>query len=60
MKEPLISSDQAAVYLAMKRKTLLDHYRAWGIPFYKVGVHVKFRVSELDQWLSERKETPTR
>lgn len=55
MKDRLIPSDQAAEYLGMKdRKTLLNIYRQLGIPHYKIGIHVMFRISELDKWLEEK------
>lgn len=53
----LLSTAQAASYLNVKPKTLATHWFKWGIPVYRVGRNNRYRVSDLDKWLEDRKLT---
>lgn len=56
-REPLIDSDKAAEYLGYdNRKLLLNNYIRLGIPHYRRGRNVMFRISELDEWLESHRE----
>ncbi|NLS92754.1 MAG: helix-turn-helix domain-containing protein [Planctomycetaceae bacterium] len=60
-REPLLSSAQAAELLGVRSQTLA----VWrcsgrhGLPFLKVGNAVKYRQSDLEQWLAGRSFTST-
>lgn len=60
-REPLISPAEAAEVLGVKVQTL----SVWrcsgrhGLPFLKVGAAVKYRRSDLEDWLSGRRFTHT-
>jgi hypothetical protein len=45
----------AAEYLDMPERRLKDNWRQWGIPAYKAGRELRFRVRDLDQRLNGRK-----
>ena len=53
-KNHLMSIDEAAAYLGVKKSTLYRWKFERKIPCMKVGHLLKFRREQLDQWLSER------
>jgi len=55
--EKLLSTDELAEYLGIPKGTLYN-WNSRGdntIPRYPVGRHVKYRVSDVEKWLAERK-----
>jgi excisionase family DNA binding protein len=47
----ILTTDEAAAYLAKSPSYLRNNCRQLGIKTYKVGKQLRFRKSELDQWL---------
>lgn len=56
--EKLLSIDETADTLALKRATLYKYIHLRKIPFIKLGARVAFRPSDLEAWVSERSFTP--
>ena len=56
----LITDKQAALYLSISenwlRQARMDRYReqALGPPFIRIGRAVRYRISDLDEWLENR------
>lgn len=51
----LLSTEQLSEYLNVPTATIRDWCYKRKIPFVKVGRHVRFRPSDVEKWLSERK-----
>ncbi len=53
---PLMSRDDAAIYLGIKYQTLAlwASTGRYGLKFYRVGRSVKYRRSDLDQFIESR------
>jgi excisionase family DNA binding protein len=52
--EPLRDLDWLAAYIGKPKKTIYNwRFRGEGPPAYKVGNSLRFRQSEVDQWLRE-------
>lgn len=52
--EPLVDIQTLVNHLGIPRKTIYKwayEHITTGFPFYKVGRHLKFRLSEVDCWL---------
>ena len=53
--EPYVDAERAAVFLDMRRKTLLDLARKGKLPGHTTGFGqrrmCKFRISELEHWM---------
>ena len=47
----ILTTDEAAAYLAKSPSYLRNNCRSLGIKAYKVGKQLRFRKSELDLWL---------
>ncbi len=56
MASRMMNAAQVAEYLGVKVSWLYDNYRQEGIPSYRVGRGLRFRQSDLDHWLDERRE----
>jgi excisionase family DNA binding protein len=52
--EPYITLAEAAAHLGVKRSWLYNR-QDLGIPKYRVGRTLRFRVSELDAWMESRR-----
>lgn len=50
----LMTPDEAAAELGVTKRVLMDSYRRWGIPYLKVGKHVRFRTRDLHNWVDAR------
>jgi excisionase family DNA binding protein len=48
---PLVDTPTAAQYLGRKESWLYDRWRELGIPCYKVGNGLRWRLADLDEWL---------
>lgn len=53
--EDLISVEQAVPLLGLSKRTIQDMASRRELPVYKIKKCVRFRVSELEAWLQERK-----
>ncbi|MER6013016.1 helix-turn-helix domain-containing protein [Streptomyces bluensis] len=49
-----MTPDEAAAELGVTKRVLMDSYRRWGIPYLKVGKHVRFRTRDLCNWVEAR------
>jgi|tagenome__1003787_1003787.scaffolds.fasta_scaffold20985752_2 hypothetical protein len=54
LSEPWLTKTQLAHRLAVSRRWI-DYRRTEGMPCHKWGGIVRFRVSEVEAWLSERR-----
>ena len=50
----ILTTDEAAAYLAKSPSYMRNNCRQLGIKTYKVGKQLRFRRSELDQWLDDQ------
>jgi excisionase family DNA binding protein len=55
MADRILTPEQVGEKLGFSKKSVVDFWRAWGLPAYKVGKQLRFRESEIDKWLSGRK-----
>lgn len=53
--EPVVSRTELAKLLGISTETIDRLARTSGLPFYKLGNSVKFRVSEVERWMKERR-----
>lgn len=54
--EPLITREVLAEHFGMSKDAVDDLRNKQGLPFYKLGNQVRFRVSEVEKWLEQRKQ----
>lgn len=60
MSEQLISTETAETYLNVPRNTLAKFRVTGGGPaFHKIGRRVRYRLSDLDAWLANRRYDST-
>lgn len=50
----LLTVDEVAEKLKVPKKTVYAEREAWGIQAYKIGRHLRFRASEVREWLAGR------
>ena len=56
--EPLIDVQQLAEYLDVPVKTLYAwRYRREGPPAFRVGRHLRYRLSDIQRWIQQRIDT---
>jgi len=56
--EPLIDVQQLADYLDVPVKTLYAwRYRGEGPPAFRVGRHLRYRLSDIQRWIQQRIDT---
>ncbi len=58
MHEHLIGIEDAARFLSVKVSWLYEQVRLGRVPSYRVGKFRRFRMSELEVWLQERRDGP--
>ena len=57
----LLTTQQLAGYLGVPVATLYAwRHQGAGPPGFRVGKHVRYRSSDIEQWIAQRLETPTR
>jgi len=57
--ERLLTPDEVAELLQIPKTTLYRwKYEGKGPPVAKVGVHLRYRLKDLEQWLENRMEQP--
>jgi excisionase family DNA binding protein len=47
---------QCADYLGIKKRTLADNWRAWGLTGVRVGRALRFRESDVSAWLDANRD----
>lgn len=55
--DPLLTTEQAAAHLAIPARTLQSWRskgRYSGPPYVRLSSHVRYRISDLDNWVAER------
>lgn len=52
--EKLISAREVAEILGLSEKTVKAKHKRLNLPCYKVGSLIKYRASEIEQWLQNR------
>lgn len=56
-REPLVGAREVADYLGVPAATLANwRHRNAGPPSYRVGRHVKYRMSEVERWLERQRD----
>ena len=55
MTEPLLTARQVADELGFAPSTIVDWAEARKIPAFRVGGRLRFRKSEVDAWLEEKR-----
>ena len=56
MIEQLLNSRQAADICGISHRTWEQKYQVWGVPFFRLGRAIRFRESELAQWIESRRD----
>lgn len=51
--ESLLTVKDLAEYLSVKMSWVYEAVRSKGLPYLKLGAHLRFRRSEIDRWLDE-------
>ncbi len=55
MTDPLVTARELAGYLGFSPATVLDMWERGDLPGFKIGRAVRFRQSEVEAWLEERR-----
>ncbi len=56
LSEPLLTPDDAASLLRIKRSTVYELARTGRIPVFKVGRALRFLRTDLEAWLDQQRE----
>lgn len=54
LKDPLLRPEQAAALLAVKPSWIYDAVRSGRLPCLRVGRHIRFTQTMLENWLAEQ------
>ena len=54
--EPMIDSEELMEILSVSKAFLDDARAKLNLPYYKIGRNVKYRISEVEQWIRERRK----
>lgn len=52
----LMSPDQAAEFLSIPKRSLMDRYKSWGLPYVKIGKHIRFPTEALTKWVDDHRK----
>jgi excisionase family DNA binding protein len=55
--DSLITAEEVAAYLAVSEAWVAEQARAGEIPAIKLGRYWRFRMSEIEEWLTARSST---
>ena len=55
--EKWVNLSDIAEHLSVSQDTIRNWIKSGKLPYYKAGKQYKFRISEVDQWLTEGKIT---
>ncbi len=53
--EIMVNSEEVAKQLSLSPQFIKKARKTLGLPHYKIGGSVRFRLSEVDAWLKQRK-----
>ncbi len=53
--EPVVTRKEIASLLGLSVETIDRMAKSGGLPYYKLGDSVRFRISEVERWLKERR-----
>ncbi len=56
-KPSLMTIDEVAKYLRMKKVTIYKHAQAGKIPGFKVGSSWRFKKSTIDKWITDKEKS---
>ena len=56
--EPLVTTKEVADFLGVSPRTVEAWVQARKIPHYKFGRPVRFRLSEVEEWLKKQRVVP--
>lgn len=54
MESDILTTHEAAIFLAKSDAYLRNNYQRLGIKAYRIGNQLRFRRSELSQWLEDQ------
>ncbi len=54
--EPLLDFEDISPACGLKVSFIKKAIREYGFPFYRIGRRVKFRASEVEVWIKQRKQ----
>ena len=55
LREPLLTADEAASMLSVRRSWIADAARSGHLPCVRIGKHVRFLRSDLERWVGEQR-----
>jgi len=50
----LLSAQDVARMLAVPERTVRDKWRAWGLPAYRIGKHLRWRERDVLAWINRQ------
>ena len=56
LARPMLTRDATAAYLAVSKRTLDRLVQAGEIPTYRISGHRRFRIEDIERFISSRKE----
>jgi excisionase family DNA binding protein len=60
MTESLLTARELGELLGFSAGTIVDWSEAGKLPAFKIGGRLRFRLSEVEAWLEERRHVPPR
>ncbi|MEU8175701.1 helix-turn-helix domain-containing protein [Microbispora hainanensis] len=54
MSDRLMDVDDVANYLGMPKSRVYNNWRAWKLPFFKVGQQLRCRRWDLEKWVARK------
>ena len=58
MTEPLLTARELGAQLGFSAGTIVDWAEAGKVPSFKIGGRLRFRPTEVEEWLEARRVTP--
>lgn len=56
MEEKLVTTKELCDYLKLSRMTI-ERYRKQGMPYVTIGKNIRFKLSEVMEWLSKNERS---
>jgi excisionase family DNA binding protein len=50
----LLSARQVAAILGVPERTVRERWRAWGLPAYRIGKHLRWRERDVYAWIDRQ------
>jgi predicted DNA-binding transcriptional regulator AlpA len=54
--EPFVGTEEVAAFLGKPASWLYNRAERLGVPRYRVGLHYRYRLSEVAEWVAEGRE----